>query len=233
MLRALLFDLDGTLVDSEPQTTAAITEVMSREGHPEVRLPPNETCGRSWADIVRRLGSLLDLKTPALQLEEELLQVWNRLVSVQVSPLPGVREVLVEAQRLGFKMGVVSSSPRSVIDNILNTTGLSHLIPQSARIGADNVQRYKPDPEGYLLCAERLGVSPEECLVFEDSSSGLRAAHAAGMLSLSILQVSYESELCRSLADVSLSHYQSLPAGFLEELFHSKAPKLDLKRLLS
>ena len=233
MLRALLFDLDGTLVDSEPQTTASITEVMSREGHPEVRLPPNETCGRSWADIVRRLGSLVNLKTPPLQLEEDLLQTWNRLVSAQVSPLPGVREVLVEAQRLGFKMGVVSSSPRSVIDTILDAIEFSRFIPLSARIGADSVQRYKPDPEGYLLGATRLGVSPEECLVFEDSSSGLRAARAAGMLSVAILQVSYEPALCRDLADASLLHYQSLPAGFLEELFHAKAPKLALQRLLS
>jgi HAD superfamily hydrolase (TIGR01509 family) len=233
MLRALLFDLDGTLVDTEPQTTASITEVMSREGHAGVRLPPNETCGRSWADIACRLCSLFDVATPLPQLAEDLLQAWNRLVSAQVTPLLGVREALLEAQRVGFTMGVVSSSPRSAIDSILNTLAFSGFIPLSARIGADDVRRYKPDPEGYLLGAERLGVSPHECLVFEDSSSGLRAARAAGMLSVGVLQVSYESALCRDLADASLSQYKSLPPGFFEELFHTKTPRLDLQRLLS
>jgi HAD superfamily hydrolase (TIGR01509 family) len=232
MLRALLFDLDGTIVDTEQQTIASITEVMSRRGHPQVKLLPSETCGRSWADIAQRLCVITGLTIP-LQLEDDLLYTWNQLVSAQATPIPGVREAIAEAHQVGFMLGVVSSSPRSVIDAMLAALALSALIPLSARIGADNVQRYKPSPDGYLLGAQRLGVLPEECLVFEDSSSGLRAARAAGMLSVAILQASYEVELCRSLADVSLSQYQSLPAGFFEELFHSKTPRLDLQRLLS
>jgi HAD superfamily hydrolase (TIGR01509 family) len=222
MIRAALFDLDGTLVDTEPQTEAAICAIVSKYGHPQIHLPSSETCGRSWRHIAQKLLSMISLPVSQGTLEEELLHTWNELVSVRVAPLPGVIEALQEAKAAGLLLGVVSSSPRSVIDTLLETIGASPYMERSARIGADNVTHYKPAPEGFLLAAKSLGVEPSECIVFEDSSSGLKAARAAKMLSISVLYVSRERELCRSLSDASILHYQALPKNFFFDLAQSK-----------
>jgi HAD superfamily hydrolase (TIGR01509 family) len=225
MIRALLFDMDGTLVDTEQQTMDAIQEVMTSLGHPEIKVLPSEACGRSWTDIANRLATLAERPALSGQIEEQLARVWNRLVAIHAKPIPGIKEALILAQRSGLKIGVVSSSTRDVIDTLLNTIDISSLISSDARVGADNVEKFKPHPEGFLKGASLLGVSPSECLVFEDSSSGLRAAQAAGMLCVAVLHGSKERELARSLADASIVQYGSLPPRFFEEMMQSNTPK--------
>jgi beta-phosphoglucomutase-like phosphatase (HAD superfamily) len=103
---------------------------------------------------------------------------------------------------------VVSSSPRTLIDRLLRQLGVLDVI--GVRIGADDVHRPKPDPEGFLRAAERLGVAPAECVVFEDSSAGLAAARAAGMASVLILTRCDEPERCRALATTAIVDYTAI-----------------------
>jgi HAD superfamily hydrolase (TIGR01509 family) len=221
---AALFDLDGTLVDTEDQTDEAIEQVMARHGHRGVRLPPVETRGRSWEDIATALKARHDPTLEARRLIAELEQVWAEATS-NAKPIPGAAEAVRQAAQ-AMRVAVVSSSPRVLVSRLLGQLGVSDVVSDEARIGSDSVRRHKPDPEGFLLAATRLGVPATQCTVFEDSRSGLLAARAAGMPSLLVLHRCAEPELCRPLATGAFPHYLALPAGFWSRLAESGAAAL-------
>jgi mannitol-1-/sugar-/sorbitol-6-/2-deoxyglucose-6-phosphatase len=100
-------------------------------------------------------------------------------IRASATPLPGVREILAWCANAGWRIGLASNSPAVLCQLVLRELDLAPAF--QAVVSADLVEEGKPDPAIYLLAARRLGVMPEECLVFEDSITGLRAARAAGM----------------------------------------------------
>lgn len=204
----LLFDMDGTLIDSERETDEAIRTVLAPFNAAPAQLPPEQTRGRSWLDIADALLQKYACPWSRQSLAEQLEISWLGLVA-QPTPLPGAVAAIHTAAK-DFRLAVVSSSNTHVIERAMHSLGLQAYLPRELMIGADQVTRPKPDPEGYLLAAERLGVAPGECVVFEDSSAGLRAARAAGMDSIAVLACSAEAELCRRLATASIHDYAEL-----------------------
>jgi HAD superfamily hydrolase (TIGR01509 family) len=179
MLRAVLFDLDGTLVNSERQNAESVSRVLSKRGRPLDDEEREFVIGHGWAEIhhflVRRGG--VDLPLPELMhlsaierekiVEEEGLDV-----------LPGAVE-LVKHVTAKWKSAVVSGSSRAEVEMTLRALGVLDRFPFF--LGAEDTARGKPHPDGYNLAAERLQVAPGECVVLEDSNAGIRAGKAAGM----------------------------------------------------
>jgi mannitol-1-/sugar-/sorbitol-6-phosphatase len=216
-VRAVLFDLDGTLVDSEIHTDRAIAAVAARYGIADFTLPHNETRGRTWADVADVIRARTTIDRPAAQLADELLALWNDLVT-DVKPIPGAPEALRAAVACGLKLGVVSSSPHSVIDSFIDKLGVADCIDPRARIGGDAIGKGKPDPEGFLRAARALGVDPADALVFEDSQAGLLAARAAGMRSVFISCCAADIPGNTALATAKTVDYRALPLQFWNEL---------------
>jgi len=216
-VRALLFDLDGTLVDTEDQTDQAIRAVVAQHGIDGFLLPHAETRGRTWAHVAETILARTRLDLPVPELIAELLAHWNA-VTANASPVPGAPDALRAAAASGLRLAVVSSSPRAVIARFLDALGVSALVGPNARVGGDDVSRGKPDPEGFLLAARRLGVEPAEALVFEDSRAGLLAARAAGMRSMFITCCAGDVAGSAPLATTSFTDYRALPAGFWDGL---------------
>lgn len=216
-VRAVLFDLDGTLVDSEIHTDQAISGVLAQYGIADFRLPHTETQGRTWAYIAAtiRARTQIDRAVPAIA--ADLLAHWND-VTTDVKPIPGAPEAVRAAAARGLKLGVVSSSPCSVIDSFLDKLGIGDYIDPGARIGGDAVGNTKPDPEGYLLAARALDVDPADILVFEDSRAGLLAAKAAGMRCVFVTCCASDIAENAALATASCTHYRTLPPHFWERL---------------
>ena len=216
-VRALLFDLDGTLVDTESDTDQAVEAVVARHGITGFALPPTETRGRTWVHVAEVIRARTQINVPTAVLAAELLAHWNA-VTADAKPIPGAAEALRAAAARKLKLAVVSSSPRAVIERFLEKLGVAHLVDERARIGADDVRNGKPDPEGFLMAACALEVDPDEALVFEDSRAGLLAARAAGMRSMFVTCCAGDIAENAALATASFTHYGTLPPSFWDQL---------------
>ena len=216
-VRALLFDLDGTLINTEMHTDATVSVVMARYGIPNFNLPHTETHGRTWTHVAETIRSLTGISAPATKIAAAMLAYWNGAVS-DVQAIPGAPQAIRAAVAAGLKIAVVSSSPRAVIDRFLARLGISDCVAEYARIGAESVRVGKPDPEGFLLAARALEVDPAEAVVFEDSQAGLLAARAAGMRSMFVTCCATDIAENSARATATFTHYETLPARFWEEL---------------
>jgi len=216
-VRALLFDLDGTLVDAETQTDEAVGVIVARHRIEGFTLPATETHGRTWTHVADVIRARTGIGVPADVLAAELLAYWNA-ATTEAKPLPGAAEALRAAAARQLKLAVVSSSPRAVIDRFLARLGAEDLVDRRARIGGDDVRNGKPDPEGFLLAARALDVDPGEALVFEDSRAGLLAARAARMRSMFVTCCADDIVGNAALATASFTHYGTLPPSFWDQL---------------
>lgn len=176
--RAVIFDLDGVLVDSEALHVEAWREVFTARG---VIVSDEEYAhGVGMADA-DWLAWLAPRRAPPLAVQECLdakRRLFARLLAANVRPFPGVRE-LVARLHPECRLGVASNSPRQSIETVLAALELRALIEAVA--GAEDVTRHKPHPDIYLRVAKSLGVEPGRCTVIEDSALGVQAAKAAGM----------------------------------------------------
>ena len=185
MMGAVLWDMDGTLVDSEEYHWQAWREAMVAEGVSITREQFLATFGqRNDAIIPKWLGVEA---TP-----EEVTRVgdakearYRQAVREQgVSPLPGAAEWVRRLGEEGWRQAVASSAPRLNVEVVLEALGLaSHF---QAVATAEDVQRGKPDPEVFLVAASRLGTPPSHCVVVEDAAAGVEAARRAGMKSIGV-----------------------------------------------
>ncbi len=216
-VRAVLFDLDGTLIDTEEHTELAIAAVMAEHGVAGFALPATLTHGCTWESVAEEIRRRTHVDIGTAELAAELLEHWIA-GAAGARPIPGAPAAICAAAASNLRLGVVSSSPRSVIDYFLDRLGVSDYVDARARIGAEAVRATKPDPEGFLLAARVLAVEPAECLVFEDSNAGLLAARAAHMRSIFITCRATDVEGNLGLASAAVEHYGVLPPRFWEDL---------------
>ena len=216
-VQAVLFDLDGTLIDTESQTDAAISVIAARHGVANFSLPHGETRGRTWMHVADTMRARTGINVPAAVLAGAMLAWWNEAVT-EARALPGAQQAMRAAAAAGLKLAVVSSSPRSVINHFLARLAVGDCVGAQARIGADSVRKGKPDPEGFLLAVRVLAADPAATLVFEDSQAGLLAARAAGMRSMFITCCASDIAANTALATASCSHYETLPLQFWNDL---------------
>lgn len=204
---AFLFDLDGVVVDSNGLHVESWKEVARRHGF---TCPDPEhigKCGLRTRAVIRDLlrWPVSDEEADGIGFEkEELYREWIRRDGIR--PIPGVLEFLSEARRLGIRCAVGSSAPRENVDLCLQALRLEGVF--SATVSGADVRRGKPAPDIFLMAAERIGISPRNCLVFEDAPAGIAAAHAAGMRVVALLTSHRREELAD--ADVLASDFAEL-----------------------
>ena len=202
--RAVIFDMDGLLLDTETLWHEAETELFERHG-----------AVFSWDDKMAVMGTSFDVTAAYFAdrlgvppdegpgLVDEMIGLMHERVRRQVDARPGAVELVARLRGLdGVRLGLASNSPRFLVDDALRTSGLSDAF--ETIVTADDVERSKPAPDIYVLACDRLGVEPSEAVALEDSPSGIAAAKAAGLVCIAVPQfaetdVSAADEVVESL----------------------------------
>jgi HAD superfamily hydrolase (TIGR01509 family) len=180
--RAYLFDCDGTVADSMPLHYIAWTKALA-----EWNCPFDEDLFYAWGgkppiEIISTLNKMHGLNMPAAIAAEHKENFYFELLPA-LKPVPEVVEIIHADQGL-LPFAVVSGSTRESIVKSLTTLNL--LDRFDLLVGAEDYARSKPAPDAYLIAAQRLGITPTDCLVFEDTDIGIQAATAAGMASVRV-----------------------------------------------
>jgi HAD superfamily hydrolase (TIGR01509 family) len=214
-IQALIWDMDGTLSDTEPLHFLAYQQVLSRFG---IRFTEADYAGflgatdRAFCETAC-LRYSLPITWLVLLAEKELILA--DLIKQQAVPRPGVVRMLETARRFKVRNAVASSATTGTIELTLPTLGIKNYFDAIA--SGEEVQNSKPAPDVFLLAAKRLGIAPTHCLVLEDSIHGVHAARAAGMHCLAVPCDSTRGQ-DHSGADLRLDSYEQViptETGFL------------------
>ena len=210
--RGFIFDQDGLLFDTEIVYQRAWIEAGRRLGFTIDPALPKRFCGRGRTEIaafVREEFPSIDVET-YLRTGEEI--AWSRqLVSVPV-PKRGLREMLAFCRANGIRTAVASSSPRHVVEHNLTAAAIRDSF--DAITTGDEVEHSKPAPDIFLLAAEGLGLSPEDCIGIEDAAAGIKAIHAAGMRAVGIGDATALHEADLLLPETGKLVYQDVKQHF-------------------
>lgn len=207
-IAAVLFDMDGVLMDSEPLHLRATQLALGDRGRSYTERDSRAFAGATDPEVFRILGILFELGASTDELVRRKREYLTALIRAEGRPRVGVPEMPMRLRDAGIRLAVVASAGRSVIDALLTSVGLRGAI--DAVVSGDETPRGKPAPDGLLMAARRLEVQPEHCLVVDDSRDGMLAARAAGMTSAAVPSPSTSHEDF-SLADFVLPSLEALP----------------------
>ncbi|MFP5504038.1 MAG: HAD family hydrolase [Candidatus Sericytochromatia bacterium] len=211
--QAVLFDMDGVVVDNMPLHRAVWTEYVRGKG-----LDPSEAAiraldGRRAADIIRALfGELTEDEIAERGAEREELYR-TRLETAELVLVPGVVDYLDRLGARGVPRVLATSATPGNVEVVLERTGLGDRF--EGIVCAADVTRGKPDPEVYLKAAARAGVAPDACLVVEDALPGVRAAKAAGAACLGLMTSEDAASLGAAGADWVARDFTALPSHLM------------------
>ncbi len=213
-----IFDWDGVIIDSSRAHEVAWERLGTESGRPLPEGHFKTGFGRKNDHIIPHI---LRWDAPPAEVEqlgrrkEELYREVLRDTGIQ--PLPGVREFLTALKAAGVPCAVGSSTERKNIDTIMGLIGFAPFF--RAIVAADDVTRGKPDPQVFLLGAERIGVPAGRCAVFEDAFAGLEAARAGGMKAIGVA-TTHPAEKLRGHADRVVARFDELSVEELRRLIH-------------
>lgn len=183
MIRAVVFDLDGVLVDSEHVWDAAREELARERGGRWHEGAQRDMMGMSSKEWSRYMHETIGVPDPPEEISAEVVRRLERIYREHLPLIEGAAEA-VERLAACWPLGVASSSNRPIIDLVLELSSLARFF--SVTVSSEEVPRGKPAPDVYLETAKRLGVDPAACAAIEDSHNGILSAKAAGMRVIAI-----------------------------------------------
>jgi len=209
MLGAVLWDMDGTLVDSEEyhwiswrDTMAAVGVALTHDEFMESFGQRNDAILARWLGPDASAGRVQRIGDTKEELYRKLLRAGG------LAPLPGAAEWLMRLHGEGWAQAIASSAPRANVAAVLEVTELGGCF--QAIVSAEDVTRGKPDPQVFLTAAARLGIATARCIVVEDAAAGVEAARRAGMRSIGVRPSLAADVAVASLADLPPNAFTSL-----------------------
>jgi HAD superfamily hydrolase (TIGR01509 family) len=183
VIEAVIFDLDGVLLDSEQVWDEAREQLAKERGGRWHEDAQRDMMGMSSLEWSRYMHDVIGLPEPPEEISREVVERLAKLYREHLPVVPAAREAL-DRLAVRWPLGLASSSNRELIDLALELLGVQHLF--KATVSSEEVARGKPAPDVYLEAARRLGVEPTHAAAIEDSENGIRAARAAGIRVIAI-----------------------------------------------
>ena len=214
MLKAVIFDLDGVIADTERLHAQTSAELLQEFG---IFIPPQQLsakyAGTSGEFMFRDLFSERRILADPIAIARRHWQKMYTLLDGNIQPMPGVVGLIQELKQHGIKIGVASGSYLHFIDIVLGKLNLKTAFDAIA--SGEEVRNIKPAPDVFLLAAERLGVPPKNCVVIEDAVAGMVGARRAGMKCVGLV----ENPANGYPADVLVSDLDAISLAQLHALF--------------
>ncbi|KQS31444.1 HAD family phosphatase [Dyadobacter sp. Leaf189] len=213
---AVIFDMDGVICHTNPYHSKAFREFFSKRN-----LSPTDAdfaahmYGKSNSYILSHFLERVVEGEELLQLEDEKESLFRKIYEPFVEPISGFVSFIEDLKNNQVKLGVATSAPRANLDLILGKVQVMDYL--GSVLASENVTKHKPDPEVYLASAKNLGVRPEQCVVFEDSFSGVSAAINAGMRVVGVLSSHTIEEL--PPCNLYISDYHEMYFAKVKALF--------------
>lgn len=202
-MKAVIFDMDGVLIDSEPLWKIAEIEAFAKVGIDLTQTDCEETVGlrmdevvKIWYDRVGWTGKSLK------EVEEDVIDIVIREIKAQGEAKDGVHETLAELQSAGYKIGLATSSAMRIAETVLEKLSIGHYF--KAVCSAENELKGKPHPQVFITCSKALMTDETDCLVIEDSFNGVLAAKAARMKVMAIPEKTHNYDKRLIIADIIL-----------------------------
>jgi len=220
MIDAVIFDLDGVLIDSEQAWACAREQIAREHGGTWSDDATRAMMGMSSPEWSRYMRDALGVDMAPEDIAAEVVRRLEERYREHLPLLAGAREA-VEAIAARWRLGLASSANRSVIELVLELAGIGERF--AATVSAEEVAHGKPAPDVYLEATRRLGVQPPRCAAVEDSTNGLRAAAAAGMRLIAIPNARFApAEQALGLADAAIGSLEELRPELLERLARTR-----------
>jgi beta-phosphoglucomutase len=218
--QAVIFDMDGVICHTNPFHSKAFQVFFAKRNlNPTEEEYAKHMYGKSNKYIFSHFLGREIVGDEFVELEDEKEGLFREIYKDLVSPISGFLPFLSSLKDVGFKTGVATSAPFANLELIMGKLGFESKM--ESVLASEDVKKHKPDPEIYLTSASNLGVSPSQCIVFEDSYSGVSAALNAGMRVVGVLSSHSKEEL--PLCTHYIENYLNLEASFIQKILLEKA----------
>ncbi|MGI9534635.1 MAG: HAD family hydrolase [Thermodesulfobacteriota bacterium] len=191
MYNAIIFDMDGVIIDSEPLWEQSEKILINNYGMDYKTDYRDKILGLNQSDSARLIRETFNLKLTIQEIIQKRLDILLSLYNKELKLIDGIEKILDESTK-NFKVGLASSSPKNIIEFVLDKFEISKYF-QSV-VSGDCTKNGKPEPDIYLEAAKQLRTKPENCIVVEDSINGVLAAKNAGMYCIAIPDKKLERE---------------------------------------
>lgn len=209
MIEAIIFDMDGLLIDSEPFWKRAEREVFGSLGIDVTEDHSFITSRMTTKEVTEYWFSFKPWKNISLtDIEQQVINKVGELIDRYGQIMPGVERTLAYFKSSGYKIGLATNSPDILIPRVLKKLNINSYF--DVTLSAEFVDKGKPSPDIYLKTAQILLVNPSQCIVFEDSKSGLAAAKAAGMFVAVVPEKAQYDHIEFDLADLKIGSFLDL-----------------------
>jgi len=218
MIKAVIFDMDGVMIDSEPLWEKTERILLARRGidySPEYR---DEIVGLNQNDSGRLLIDTFNLDETVIDIINERVDILTSIYEEELELVPQLLPLLDDLRRENYPLAVASSSPLRVVNFVLEMFSLHEYFLEV--VSGDCADNGKPHPDIYLQTAGRLGVKPQECAAIEDSINGVKSAKAAGMFCIAIPDKRLSPEKFKE-ADMIMESLDELSAGLFKRIDNS------------
>lgn len=215
MIKTILFDLDGTIIDSEKAAQQAILDCTAHWGVPVTPADAASVAGKKWEVAFDLLYKRFRMPVSLEECSRAIITRYQEIFQANPTIVPGVKEAILDFAK-HFQLALVSGSTREDVLWALRHLKVDHLF--GCILGAEDYPGSKPAPDGFLKALQLLGAQASETIVFEDSAAGIASARAAGLRVVAIESTNHFGH-DQSVADARIPHFEKIRSDWIFRTF--------------